>query len=103
MRRKRPWWGITWHRRVGRWQLSLSLASKTVHGGYYDKRIDAAIERNRLLAEHYGPGHGWTWAAQRRSNRRRSTDAPSQASREVSRITAMRALSRKGINDGNEN
>lgn len=35
--------GVTWHKRVGRWQAQIGVNGKRVYLGYYDNEIDAHI------------------------------------------------------------
>ncbi len=91
-RRKKAWWGISWHRRVGKWQLSLRIGGELVHGGYFTNRCNAVVERNRLVGKWLGPEHGWRTPTVRVRHRR--VKEPSGAERKAASIEQMRALNK---------
>lgn len=46
--------GVSWNKKLGKWEVSISLNSKTVHGGLFTDIKDAARAANFLIEKHHG-------------------------------------------------
>ena len=48
-----PYKGVTWHKRIEKWQTRIGFEGKQIHLGYFEEEIEAAIAYNKAAFKHF--------------------------------------------------
>ena len=46
--------GVSWHKRIKKWGVSMKTKNKTLHLGYFTNEIEAAKARDKATFDHFG-------------------------------------------------